>query len=200
VKPHLSILKNLRPQRQKGKLSCISLLLRVECNSFSRNDRVRLQGYFSLVCHFSLGEDEPLAAISLHIKQNMAKASADYVSVICEKHFGSFFADVYTRLADPSGSRVANWQVQLLKSYKLAVPNVRGFEKISGAVSKTMMKDLIHGKLCILIWSVVEEYIIQALSALESNPLVFGAGYTATVSIDDVRRVLSKILPAFGKT
>ena len=62
------------------------------------------------------------------------------------------------------------------------------------------LKDLIHGKLCILIWSVVEEYIIQALSALESNPLVFGAGYTATVSIDDVRRVLSKILPAFGKT
>jgi len=163
---------------------------------------VRLQGYFSLACHFSLGDgqDEPLAAISLHIKQNMAKVSADYVSVICEKHFGSFFADVYTRLADPSGARVTNWQVQLLKSYKLAVPNVRGFEKISEAVSKTMMKDLIHGKLCIPIWSMVEEYIIQALSALESNPLVFGAGYTATVSIDDVRRVLSKISRAFGKT
>jgi len=162
---------------------------------------VRLQGYFSLTRCFSLGDgqDEPLTATYSHLNHTMAKASANYVSVICEKHFGSFFVDLYSRLRDPSAVRSVNSQAQLLKSYKLAMPNIRGFEKTAEAVSKTMMKDLIQSELCILLWSTFEEYVIHGLSALESNPLVFGPDHVATVSIDDVRRVLFKISRVFGK-
>jgi len=135
---------------------------------------------------------------SARLNQALAKSSLNYVSVVCEKHFGKFFVELYI-LLDSNGLGDASCRMQLLKLYKLAVPNMRGFEKTTDAISKTMIRDLVHTELFFRIWVILEEYVIRAFAELESNAQMFATDHTAAVSIEDVRRVFVTVSRAVAK-
>lgn len=171
----------------------------------NRNDRIRLQVFFSLATCFgrSETENEALRGPATQLVSLMLAASTSYVTEVVDKHFGKFFTELHNSgfkdsvALSAAGLQGDRRKAALLKLYKSAVPSSRGVDKTIEACAKTLKKDLIAPELSLQVLRRVECRVVEGLQAFKQ--LLQGDKVGGSIPIDDVRHSFAHHAKLFEK-